>query len=161
MDCPLGQIMCLTVLPQCVRTVRHMAAEILFDVEGSGDIWQALNGVLDTDFERSNLEVALRGTRKPHRWEVGEAIAQSCAVHHARCSFPWPLRRDQRNSFANQPGTDLVGFQETDDAERSHRFAFGEVKTSRQDRFPPGVIYGRPQQLKRLCSTPARKHGML
>jgi hypothetical protein len=147
-----------------VIVVQTYASPILFDTAGLVDIRQVLNEVVETDFERSNLEIALSEARRPHSWEVGEAIAECCATHHTRCIFPWPLRRDQRNPFANQPGSDLVGFQETDDVDRPHRFAFGEVKTSRQQKFPPGVIYGRnglTQQLKRLCNVPARKYQLM
>jgi hypothetical protein len=36
-----------------------------------------------------------------------------------------------------------VGFHNTNAAENSHRFAFGEVKTSEQEAWPPSVMDGR------------------
>jgi hypothetical protein len=55
-----------------------------------------------------------------------------------------------KNPSASPAGTDLVGFQETDAADNSHRFAFGEVKTSAQKLWPPNLMQGRHWLQKQL-----------
>jgi len=45
-----------------------------------------------------------------------------------------------------------VGFQETDQSVGSHRFAFGEVKTSTEKRWPPQVMCGRHGMTRQLES---------
>jgi hypothetical protein len=125
---------------------------------------KALDGVVETDFEKSNLEAALTEPRAAQSWEVGEAIAQAVVGHHAKCAFPWPIRRDQRNPAANQPGSDLVGFHDTGVGKRRYQFAFGEVKTSRQKQVPPAVVHGRHglrSQLKRLRDMQPAKHHLM
>ena len=47
-------------------------------------------------------------------------------------------------------GTDIVGFQETNKETKLYRFAFGEVKTSEQEKWPPGVMNGRHGLMKQL-----------
>ena len=53
--------------------------------------------------------------------------------------FPWPSRRDARTHDASLPGADLVGFSRDIGGDC---FAFGEVKTSSERRYPPRVMYG-------------------
>lgn len=144
--------------------IQHYAVPILYDQSGIDALKQALDGVVDTDFEKDALEAALTEIRAPQSWEVGEAIAQAVVTHHGNCMFPWPIRRDQRNPAANQPGSDLVGFQDTGDSHRRYRFAFGEVKTSRQKQNPPSVVHGRHglrSQIKRLRDGPPAKHHLM
>ena len=76
----------------------------------------------------------------PEDWRVGEALAQAFLAAHRNCTFPWPASRDLRNPVSSPAGTDLVGFVDFD---RGGLFAFGEVKTSTQQQWPPSLIYGR------------------
>lgn len=73
-------------------------------------------------------------------WRVGEAIGEAYLTHRRGCFFPWPMSRDVRRPGSSLPGADLVGLVREADGER---FAFGEVKTSAQDRYPPDVMGGR------------------
>ncbi len=73
-------------------------------------------------------------------WRVGEAIAEAYLTHRRGCFFPWPMSRDVRRPGSSLPGADLVGFVRLADGDR---FAFGEVKTSAEGRYPPAVMGGR------------------
>lgn len=123
---------------------------LLSDVEGVLNIREMLAGVVDTEFTRENLERILSVPLKVEKWRVGEAIAEAYLVDHRGCCFPWPNRRDARSLNASLPGADIVGF--TSDVDGSC-FAFGEVKTSSERRYPPRVMYGfsgLQNQLKHL-----------
>ncbi|MDY6823972.1 MAG: hypothetical protein SWH68_09320 [Thermodesulfobacteriota bacterium] len=125
-------------------------AEVVFDDSGKVDIAALLAGLAETEFEKGEVERILSDTKPPEDWRVGEAIAESYLIHQKDCFFPWPDGRDERKSGSSLPGADLVGFQSngTDDF-----FAFGEVKTSAEDKYPPGAMHGRTglkQQLEDL-----------
>lgn len=124
--------------------------EAVYDDSGKADIEALLARVVETDFEKSEVERILSKTKPPEDWRVGEALAESYLVYQKSCFFPWPDGRDERKSGSSLPGADLVGFQSngTDDF-----FAFGEVKTSSESKYPPGAMHGRTglkQQLENL-----------
>ena len=120
-------------------------AAALFDDQGRADIEEILTGVVDTEFAQDGLRRVL-GTPSPvEDWRVGEAIAETYLTDHRSCLFPWPDGRDERKRGSSLPGADLVGF--ASDAE-GDRLAFGEVKTSSDQRHPPGTMYG-PTGLKK------------
>ena len=96
-----------------------------------------------TEFEKDRLEEILKADPAVEDWEVGEALAESHVTTRRSCQFPWPDKWDKRKRRSSLPGADLAGIQETNDTEHSCRFAFGEVKTSEDNRHPPGNMYGR------------------
>ena len=125
-------------------------AEAVYDDSGKADIEALLAGLAETDFQKGEVERILSDTKPPEDWRVGEALAETYLVHQKDCFFPWPDGRDERKSGSSLPGADLVGFQsnDTDDF-----FAFGEVKTSTENNYPPGTMHGRTglkQQLEDL-----------
>lgn len=125
-------------------------AEVVFDNSGKVDIQSLLASVAETDFQKAEVERILSDVRTPEDWRVGEAFAESYLVYHKECYFPWPDGRDERKTGSSLPGADLVGFQTNDSEEY---FAFGEVKTSSENKYPPGAMYGRTglkQQLEDL-----------
>jgi hypothetical protein len=129
-------------------------AEVVFDDAGRADLAALLSGLLDTEFDQTAVRAVLSVSRAPEDWRVGEALAESYLVHHRNCYFPWPDGRDERKSGSSLPGADLVGFQ-NDGA--SDRFAFGEVKTSGENQYPPGTMHGPTglkQQLEDLRDNP-------
>ena len=130
--------------------ISNSVAAVVFDDEGAADISDLLTGVAETDFEQHELARVLSGVGNVEDWRVGEAIAETYLTDHRDCSFPWPDGRDARKRTASLPGADLVGFQMNKDGDR---FAFGEVKTSGEERHPPQAMYGRTglkQQLEDL-----------
>lgn len=125
-------------------------AAVVFDDAGRTEITALLCGLADTDFAKDNLEVLLNDEREPEDWRVGEALAEYYLTENKSCHFPWPDGRDERKRGSSLPGADLVGFQRDGQIER---FAFGEVKTSAENAYPPGAAYGRhglKQQLEDL-----------
>lgn len=126
--------------------------DILYDNTGKADIKALLIGVAETDFERDAIGRILSNTKPPEDWRVGEALAECYLVDQRNCFFPWPDSRDERKSGSSLPGADLVGFQSDNNDDI---FAFGEVKTSTENKYPPGAMYGRTglkQQIEDLQS---------
>ena len=115
-------------------------ASLVFDDAGSSSINDLLGSVPETDFERKNLDRLLNDHSEPENWRVGEALAEIFLSENRGCLFPWPDGRDERKRGSSLPGADLVGFQ---NLEGEVRFAFGEVKTSAENKHPPGATYGR------------------
>lgn len=134
---------------------------LLFDDEGTANIESILARLTETDFERERLAEILRAPAGVEDWRVGEAIAESYLTCHRNCYFPWPDERDERRRGSSLPGADLVGFCKDSEGDC---FAFGEVKTSSEVRYPPQVMYGRTgleQQLEDLRDEVSVRDGLL
>lgn len=123
---------------------------VLFDNQGKADLREMLASLAETEFEQSEISRILADQDEIEDWRVGEAIAETWLSAHRNCTFPWPDSRDERKSGSSLPGADLVGFKADGTGDR---FAFGEVKTSAENRYPPQAMYGRTglkQQLEDL-----------
>lgn len=135
-------------------------SQILWDDPGLADLEAILTSVVTTDFSDKSVKRILSSPPALENWRVGEALAEAFLVEHRHCEFPWPSGRDLKNPTASPAGTDLVGFQKTGGGTSDHRFAFGEVKTSEQEAWPPSVMEGRhglKRQLEDLRdSTPVK-----
>jgi len=122
-------------------------ASVVYDDEGIQSLSELLSGLPETGFISVNVQATLSHSVMVESWRVGEALAESYLVHHRDCYFPWPDGRDIRKSGSSLPGADLVGFQRDGG---THRFAFGEVKTSKEKKNPPGAWYGDTGLKKQL-----------
>ena len=125
-------------------------ANTMLDEEGTANLTALFESVVDTEFDRQEVKRVLESNQKVQSWRVGEVLAESYLDHHRDCYFPWPVSRDERKSGSSLPGADLVGLQQKGD---ELRFAFGEVKTSIEKKYPPTAMYGRTglkQQLEDL-----------
>lgn len=127
-------------LQQCVTEVKKRC----FDAQGQDDFNDFVSSISDTGFNSvtmNNLQIT--------SWQTGEGLAESYLINHFSCSFPWTSNRDFKNLKSSLTGADLVGFYD-------NKFAFGEVKTSSENRHPPQVTskaqYGLNTQLNKLCS---------
>ena len=138
--------------PDLEQALAGPVHDVAYDVDATNDLASLLEGLIETDFQREGVERILVGKQAvPESWRVGEALAEVYLSHHFACTFPWPDGRDERKSGSSLPGADLVGFQQIED--NDDRFVFGEVKTSEEDTYPPGVMHGRgglKQQLEDL-----------
>jgi hypothetical protein len=123
-------------------------SRILWDDAGTVDLQAILTSMVTTEFSDKSVQRILASRPAPENWRVGEALAEAFLAEHRNCEFPWPSGRDLKNPTASPAGTDLVGLQHTSATENAHRFAFGEVKTSEQEVWPPSVMDGR-QGLRR------------
>lgn len=123
---------------------------ILWDDPGTADLAPILTSLLATGFSDKSVKRVLSRRSSPENWRVGEALAEAFLVEHRDCEFPWPSGRDLKNPAASPAGTDLVGFQKTTVETNHHRFAFGEVKTSEEKKWPPGVMNSRHGLHKQL-----------
>ena len=129
------------------EAINNTVAATVFDEEGRAIIRDLLATVPETEFKQEELERVLEPQQYMEDWRVGEALAECYLVEHRNCFFPWPDSRDERKEGSSLPGADLVGFQAADGGDR---FAFGEVKTSQEDKSPPQAIYGRTGLKKQL-----------
>ena len=131
-------------------TLCGSVSHILWDDAGTAALGTILTSVVTTDFSDQSVKRVLSSRATPENWRVGEALAEAFLVEHRACEFPWPSGRDLKNPSASPAGTDIVGFQETNKETKLYRFAFGEVKTSEQEKWPPGVMNGRHGLMKQL-----------
>lgn len=128
--------------------LRGQVASLLRDDIGRDGVRSLIAGLADTEFASQRVHEILDEPRSSiEAWQVGEALAETVLVSHRECFFPWPVRRDLRNPSASPAGCDLVGFRGTGEATR---LAFGEVKTSEQQEWPPSVMHGRHGLAKQL-----------
>lgn len=123
---------------------------ILWDDAGRADLESMLSSAVTTDFSDQSLRRILSIPPALENWRVGEGLAEAFLVEHRECRFPWPTGRDLKNPSANPAGAELVGFQRTNLANNANRFAFGEVKTSKEEKWPPSAMYGRHGLKKQL-----------
>lgn len=136
---------------------------LLEDKKGIQEIEEMLTGVISTGFERDALETILINDAPTTGWLIGEALAEVFVTDKDDCEFPWPTRRDLKNPNANATGADLVGFQRMKGEESPFRFAFGEVKTSQQEAWPPSVVQtrtGLEKQIEGLRDCQRTKSGL-
>ncbi len=139
------------------EALKGPVSDIVFDTAGKSEVEELLNSVSGTDFKKSAaLEKIFIAGNEPEEWRVGEAIAEAYLTEHHKCEFPWPDGRDERKYGSSLPGADLVGFQNEN---ASDRFAFGEVKTSSEEKHPPGTMYG-PHGLKQQMEDLQDKKGI-
>ncbi|TFH47114.1 MAG: hypothetical protein E4G94_00875 [ANME-2 cluster archaeon] len=121
----------------------QIVADICFDSLGKKDFEDYLLSLSDTGFRKIN---AVYPTIRD--WQVGEGFAEAYLTAHFSCFFPWSNNRDLKNPNSSLTGADLVGFHQG-------QFAFGEVKTSTELKYPPQVTSkkddGLNTQLKKLC----------
>lgn len=123
---------------------------LLNDEQAREQIRESLRGLPSTEFESARLKAGLERSTERLDWQVGETLAEAYLTDHRDCEFPWPSSRDLRNPLASPAGADLVGFQKH---AASARFAFGEVKTSSEAKWPPQVVasrHGLTDQLEEL-----------
>jgi hypothetical protein len=116
---------------------------LIEDEDGKRKARQAAESLGLTDFERANLDLILDAQHDLEDWRVGEAYGETYLRDHRLCYFPWPDKWDERKSRSSLPGADLVGFQTTGARGSSFRFAFGEIKSSSELKYPPGAMFGR------------------
>lgn len=120
------------------RALAGKVKDIVFDTEGQKQI---INILAETGFSNDEIKKNLAPfITTPENWRVGEGIAECYLSEHRQCFFPWPDSRDERKIGSSLPGADLVGFQTIGN---DIYFAYGEVKTSSETKYPPGVMVGR------------------
>lgn len=134
---------------------------ILWDDAGTVDLEMVFADLISTSFGDELVQEVLRNDPSVEDWRVGEAFAEAYLVDHCNCEFPWPTGRDLKNPNASPAGTDLVGFRKVNG---QVHFAFGEVKTSPQPKWPPDIMKGRhglKGQLERLYETTRVKNELV
>jgi hypothetical protein len=137
---------------------------ILWDDSGTDSLQAILTSMITTDFSDESVKRILANRPAPGNWRVGEVLAEAFLVEHRQCEFPWPSGRDLKNPTASPAGTDLVGLQNTDGGTNTQHFAFGEVKTSEQESWPPSVMDGRhglTRQLENLRDSTTVKDSLV
>ena len=119
-------------------------ADVCFDISGQNDFDAYISVLNETGFKSSQLALSVIKD-----WQVGEGFAEAYLCSHYGCYFPWSNNRDLKNPNSSLTGADLVGY-------RQGKFAFGEVKTSKEQKSPPQVTSkkgdGLNTQLNKLCT---------
>lgn len=119
-------------------------ADICFDISGQNDFNAYISSLSETGFNNSGLSLS-----DIKDWQMGEGFAEAYLCSHYGCSFPWSNNRDLKNPNSSLTGADLVGYCQG-------QFAFGEVKTSKEQKSPPQVTSkkgdGLNAQLNKLCA---------
>jgi hypothetical protein len=128
-------------------TLEHRLPPLLRDDAGKKKLEEYLGGLAKTAFAAEQIAAALHVVHPLKDWQVGEVLAEAYLIDHRDCEFPWPAGRDLRNPNASPAGADLVGFQKHGS---TRRFAFGEVKTSEEEKWPPQVVTSRHGLAKQL-----------
>lgn len=122
---------------------------LLTDEEGREDLSEFYEGIEGlTGFGKQQLEATLEPIEEEEHsigWREGEALGEAWLTAHKECEFPWPFNRDLRHHRASMPGAEMVGMSGSgpDDAV----LAFGQVKTSKERRFPPQAVTERKKGL--------------
>lgn len=136
---------------ELTSALKGRVSAILRDDVATAQLEDVLLGLATTSFQVETLRSLLSfAPNDLPSWRVGEALAEAYLTDHRACNFPWPMGRDLRNPSASPAGTDLVGFHHPSE---DVRFAFCEVKTSEEEKWPPGVLTGRhglSEQLSQL-----------
>lgn len=132
-----------------VNQSAQSVADICFDALGQEDFKIYILSLSDTGFRPINTILL-----KMRDWQVGEGFAEAYLTSHFECDFPWSNNRDLKNPNSSLTGADMVGFHQG-------QFAFGEVKTSTEQKYPPQVTskkdHGLNAQLKKLCHNHDRR----
>lgn len=101
-----------------------------------------------TGFDSENLQAVFDTMPKVSNFRIGELIAEKIVESRYSAKFTYNSDRDLKNPNSNNTGADLVGFIEMEDG--AVNFLFGEVKTSEEDKTPPGVMYGSNGMIDQL-----------
>jgi hypothetical protein len=121
---------------------------IAADEAGRAGLAAIYAGLELTDFGSENVKAALEAIPEEDHskgWREGESIAEAWLTDHCDCEFPWPMTRDLRHHRASLPGAEFLGF--VGKVEADTRFAFGQVKTSKEVKRPPQVMNNGPKNL--------------
>ncbi len=96
-----------------------------------------LSSIGTTGFAKEELRAVLAIEPKLTPSSVGETFTECYLEDYYNSRIPYPHRRDAKNPRSEPSGADIVGFSSTGD---NTMFLFGEIKTSSEDRHPPGVV---------------------
>ena len=130
------------------KNVRNRLDDVEFDSEAVDN----LKSFQLTEMGKENLEATLNSIpQEENAWGASEALAEAYLEVQEGVDFPWNTRRDLRNPNASLQGPDIVGIV---GEEPEACFAFGEVKSSSQQQFPPQVINDLRLQLEKLVIQP-------
>lgn len=127
--------------------LRDRVMALWVDEPGTVQFEKALEGIIRTNFHRTQIAEVFEKPHLPESWQIGELLAQCLLEDMKGASFPWNVLRDLRSPNASLPGADIIGLVSTPSGVR---FLFGEVKVSSDLSAPPGVMYGRTGMVKQL-----------
>jgi hypothetical protein len=131
--------------------LKTRTAHRLDDTEGSNEFHHHLKGLALTGLGQTGLAAVLNADQPEERaWAASEALAEAFLEEDKGVVFPWNMERDKRNPFGSLPGADIIGFIGEG---KNCRFAFGEVKSSSEQKYPPQVMSGRSGRMGHQLDT--------
>ena len=147
-----SEIYSVGVAPVTARGYKYSQAELdsaqtteipalLSDEQGQREASDYCANLTLTGFAQDQLKELLEPIAEEEHakgWREGEALAEAWLIDHRACEFPWPFKRDLRHHRASLPGPEMIGI--AGDVDSECVLAFGQVKTSKEDRFPPQVV---------------------
>lgn len=122
--------------------MKNDVASRLYDQEENDGFESHLRSLASTGFakEESLNRILSAEILEERDWAVGEALSEAWLNKEYNVIWPWNMERDKRNPKASLPGADLIGFIQINN---ETRFAFGEVKSSSEEKYPPQVMSSR------------------
>ena len=118
-----------------------------YDLEGTASLVKDFSSMDETGFSKEILEEILSINPDLKDWKIGECIAECYLEDDHKVRFHYASSSDAKNPEGNLHGADIVGFSELND---ETVFVFGEVKTSKDKKSPPGVLYGSSGMIYQL-----------
>ena len=130
-----------------------------YDSEGTSELVRKFNNI--EGFNLSYLSAFFSNDTEPIDWKIGEKLSECYLEDHKHARFPYNYDRDAKNTRASLAGADLVGLIKVDGC---NMLLFGEVKTSKEDKHPPSVVYnnnGMINQLNELKSQERKRRELV
>ena len=122
-----------------------------YDIEGKSTLHKRFDGLAKTGFDDRIISEIIEGEDgKIQFWKIGESLAECYLEDNYEVRFHYNSSRDAKNPKSSLTGADIVGFIGING---DTVFLFGEVKTSKEEKYPPHVWYGRSgmkRQLERI-----------
>jgi hypothetical protein len=145
----------------CLSYFAERVSSKIAESDGADQLKACITDMARTGFNTDGLLLQIKTTPQVKDWEVGEAFAETVLEDRHEAMFPWETSWDKRVESANLPGPDLVGFQD----KKEPRFAFGETKSSSEQRVPPQNVNANSdclrEQMKRLRHMPSVRSQLL
>jgi len=129
------------------------------EFDGVDQLKAYITDMARTGFDIDGLLSQIKELPQLKDWEAGEAFAECVLEDKHEVMFPWETGWDKRVENASLPGPDIIGFQ----SKKEPCFAFGEIKSSSEQRVPPKNVNVNSdclrEQIKHLRHMPsARSH---
>ena len=123
-----------------------------YDLEGAQNLADMVGSI--PGFDTANLVTRFLDNAEPQGWKIGEKFGECYLEDYREASLLYNSSRDVKNPKSSPTGADLVGLITI---ENRTVFLFGEIKTSKDKRQPPRLVYGEGGLICQLNRTKSQK----